>query len=272
LHAQFSAHTPLIMQTAEILLVAGGGFMAGGMNAIAGGGTFFSFPALLAAGVPPVMANASNTVGLCPASLVSAWAYRREALRHGKWALLLVAVSLIGGIAGGLLLLATSNAAFSRLIPWLLLTATVLFAFSGQVSRLVNWTKGKLGGDVSERNPGGPGGAFFQLVVAIYGGFFGAGMGILTLAALSIQGFEDIQEINALKNLTSGVNYFVSSTTFIIAGAISWPHTLVILVAAMAGGYLGANFARRLPAIWLKRLVIAVGSSLTAIYFIKTYF
>ena len=260
------------MQTAEVLLIAGGGFLAGGMNAIAGGGTFFSFPALLAAGVPPVMANASNTVGLCPASLVSAWAYRREALRHGKWALLLVAVSLIGGIAGGLLLLATTNAAFSRLIPWLLLTATVLFAFSGHVSRLVGWAKKRLGGDMNKRNPGGPGGAFFQLVVAIYGGFFGAGMGILTLAALSIQGFEDIQEINALKNLTSGVNYFVSSTTFIIAGAISWPHTLVILVAAMAGGYLGANFARRLSAIWLKRLVIAVGSSLTVIYFIKTYF
>ena len=259
------------MQTAEILLVAGGGFMAGGMNAIAGGGTFFSFPALLAAGVPPVMANASNTVGLCPASLVSAWAYRREALRHGKWALLLVAVSLIGGIAGGLLLLATSNAAFSRLIPWLLLTATVLFAFSGQVSRLVSWTKGKLGGDVSQRNPGGPGGAFFQLVVAIYGGFFGAGMGILTLAALSIQGFEDIQEINALKNLTSGVNYFVSATTFIIAGAISWPHTLLMIATAMAGAFAGAAFARRLPAVWLRRLVVAVGAVLSLIYFIKTY-
>ena len=87
-----------------------------------------------------------------------------------------------------------------------------------------------------------------------------------------IQGFEDIQEVNALKNLTSGVNYFVSSSTFIIAGAISWPHTMVILVAAMFGGYLGANFARRLPAIWLKRVVITVGASLTVIYFIKTYF
>ncbi len=259
------------MELSSMLLVGGGAFLAGGMNAVAGGGTFFSFPALLAAGVPPVMANASNTVGLCPASLVSAWAYRREALRHGKWAVLLVIVSLLGGVSGGLLLLATSNAAFSKLIPWLLLTATALFAFSGQVSKLVTWAKGKLGGDIHVRNPGGPGGALFQLIVAIYGGFFGAGMGILTLAALSIQGFEDVQEINALKNLTSGVNYLVSSTTFIIAGAISWPHTVVMLATAMIGGYVGASLARRLPAIWLRRLVVAVGTFLTVIYFIKIY-
>lgn len=260
------------MEASQILLVGAGAFLAGGMNAIAGGGTFFSFPALLAAGVPPVMANASNTVGLCPASLVSAWAYRREALRHGKWAVLLMIVSFLGGICGGLLLLATSNAAFSRLIPWLLLLATALFAFSGQVSKLVQWAKGGAGGNAPARNPGGPGGALFQFIVAVYGGFFGAGMGILTLAALSIQGFEDIQEINALKNLTSGINYFVSSATFIIAGAISWPHTGVMLVTATAGGYVGAAFARRLPAPWLKRLVVAVGASLTVIYFAKTTF
>lgn len=262
---------PDIMETTHLLLVGAGAFLAGGMNAIAGGGTFFSFPALLAAGVPPVMANASNTVGLCPASLVSAWAYRREALRHGRWALLLMAVSLAGGLAGGLLLLATSNAAFSRLIPWLLLVATALFAFSGQVSKLVGRVKAMLGGDASKRNPGGPGGALFQFAVAVYGGFFGAGMGILTLAALSIQGFDDIQEINALKNLTSGINYFVSATTFILADAVSWPHTLVILVTAMAGGHIGAAFARRLPAAWLRRLVVAIGSALTLIYFGKTY-
>lgn len=254
-----------------MILVGGGAFLAGGMNAIAGGGTFFSFPALLAAGVPPVTANASNTVGLCPASLISAWAYRREALRHGRWAMLLMATSFFGGIAGGLLLLAISNAAFSRLIPWLLLVATALFAFSSQVSRLIKWSKQKFLGHASAHNPGSLGGAFFQFIVAVYGGFFGAGMGILTLAALSIQGFEDIQEINALKNLTSGINYFVSSSTFIIAGAVSWPHTAVMLLTAMAGGYAGAAFARRLPAIWLKRLVIVVGTALTLIYFIKIY-
>lgn len=258
------------MQLTDALLVAGGAFLAGGMNAMAGGGTFFSFPAMLAAGVPPVTANASNTVALWPASLSSAWAYRREALRHGRWAALLAVVSVIGGLLGGLLLLAVSNETFSRLIPWLLLVATTLFAFSSQVGRLIRWIKGHMKLPPASR-PGSAGGALFQLAVAIYGGFFGAGMGILTLAALSIQGFEDIQELNALKNLTSAMNYTVAALTFMIAGAISWPHTLVALVTAAIGGYVGAAFARRLPAVWLKRLVIGVGATLTVIYFIKTY-
>ena len=251
-------------------IIALGAFMAGGMNAMAGGGTFFSFPALLAAGVPPVMANASNTVALWPASISSAWAYRREIMRHGKLAVLLAAVSMLGGLTGGLLLLSTSNAAFSKLIPWLLLVATSLFAFSAQVSRLVVWIKAKHGAG-AEHKPGTPAGALFQFIVAVYGGFFGAGMGILTLAALSIQGFDDMQELNALKNLTSAVNYTVAAATFVIAGAISWPHTLVMLFTALAGGYAGALLARRLPSLWLKRLVIVVGAVLTLIYFAKTY-
>jgi uncharacterized membrane protein YfcA len=253
------------------LIIALGAFMAGGMNAMAGGGTFFSFPALLAAGVPPVIANASNTLALWPASLLSAWAYRREIRRHGKWAIRLALVSLLGGLAGGLLLLSTSNAAFSKLIPWLLLVATTLFAFSAQVSRMVAWCKTRMG--VKAHNDDQPvslGGSVFQFIVAIYGGYFGAGLGILTLAALAIQGYEDIQELNALKNLTSAVNYTIAAATFVIAGAISWPHTLVMLVTALLGSKAGAALARRMPAKWLKRMVIAVGSSLTLIYFYKT--
>lgn len=258
------------MQMTDALLVGAGAFVAGGMNAMAGGGTFFSFPAMLAAGVPPIMANASNTVALWPASISSAWAYRREAMRHGRWAVLLAVISMAGGLLGGLLLLAISNATFSRLIPWLLLVATTLFAFSSQVSKLIRWAKGHMKLPPSDK-PGSIGGAIFQTAVAIYGGFFGAGMGILTLAALSIQGFEDMQEINALKNLTSAMNYTVAALTFIIAGAISWPHTLVALVTAAIGGYAGAALARRLPAQWLKRLVIAVGAVMSVVYFYKTY-
>lgn len=258
------------MTLSDALLVAAGAFLAGGMNAIAGGGTFFSFPALLAAGVPPVMANATNTVSLWPASLASAWAYRKEAMKHGRWALVLSGVALGGGLMGGLLLLATSDAAFSQLIPWLLLLATVLFAFSKQVSRLVARIKPPK--PDAKHNPGSIGGAFFQLLVGIYGGFFGAGMGILTLAALSIQGYEDMQELNALKNLTSGVNYTVAALTFIFAGAISWPHTLLMLATAMLGGYAGAALAKRLPSLWLRRIVITVGTVLTVLYFNKTYF
>lgn len=237
------------------------------------GGTFFSFPALLAIGVPPITASASNTVALWPASLSGAWTYRREAMQHSRWALILILVSLIGGICGGLLLLAISNAAFSKLIPWLLLIATALFAFSGQVQRIVAAVKTKLGlTSGADAHPGSIGGALFQLIVAIYGGFFGAGLGILTLAALAIQGFKDMQELNALKNVASAVNYTVAALTFIIAGAISWPHTLVMLATATFGGYAGASLARRLPALWLRRLVVLVGSVLTVIYFFKTYF
>jgi uncharacterized membrane protein YfcA len=255
------------MTVFNIFLVAGGAFMAGAMNALAGGGTFFSFPAMLAAGIPPITANASNSVALWPASLSSAWAYRREAMRHGRWAFILMGVSLVGGLTGGLLLLATSNAAFSRLIPWLLLVATLLFSFSAQVGRLVAWGKRRLGLGLRA----GPGAVIFQLGVAIYGGFFGAGMGILTLAALSIQGFEDMQELNALKNVTSATNYTVAALTFIGAGAVNWPYTSVALVSATLGGYTGALLAKRLPAIWLRRLVIAVGATLTAVYFVRTY-
>lgn len=252
------------------LLVAGGAFLAGGMNALAGGGTFFSFPALLAAGVPPITANASNTVALWPASLSSAWAYRQELARHRSWVIALTVVALVGGIAGGLLLLAISNAAFSRLIPWLLLLATVLFAFSKQIGHAVGYLKAKLGKTHHHDRPGSPAGLFFQFLVTVYGGFFGAGQGILTLAALSIQGIRDMQELNALKNWISAVTYTVSALVFIVAGAISWPHTLVMLATASLGGYAGAHLAKKLPARWLKRLVIAVGSTLTVIYFFKT--
>ncbi|MEO0317951.1 MAG: hypothetical protein RL404_1628 [Pseudomonadota bacterium] len=258
------------MLLTDALLVGAGAFAAGAMNAMAGGGTFFSFPAMLAAGVPPVMANASNTVALWPASLASGWAYRREAMRHRRWAALLAVISVLGGLIGGLLLLAVSNETFSKLVPWLLLAATTLFAFAPQVSRLIAWMKGHMK-IASSDQPGSKGGALFQLVVAIYGGFFGAGMGILTLAALSIQGFEDAQEINALKNLTSAMNYTVAALTFVIAGAISWPHTLVALVTAAIGGHVGAVFARKLPNLWLKRVVIVVGAVLTVLYFLKTY-
>lgn len=150
--------------------------------------------------------------------------------------------------------------------------ATSLFAFSGQISRAVAAAKAKVGlGTRAAGTPGGLGGLIFQTIVAIYGGFFGAGMGILTLAALAIQGVDDMQELNGLKNLTSAVNYTVAAATFIIAGAISWPHTLLMIATAMAGAFAGAAFARRLPAVWLRRLVVAVGAVLSLIYFIKTY-
>ena len=259
----------LLTQPLGLLLVAGGAFLAGAMNALAGGGTFFSFPALLAVGIPPVTANASNTVALWPASLSSAWVYRRELARHRVWVVALTIIAALGGLTGGLLLLAISNKAFTQLIPWLLLLATTLFALSKQINKLVIKAKKQLGLDQTNDQPHSKTGLFFQFLVTVYGGFFGAGQGILTLAALAIQGIENIQELNALKNWISAVTYTVSALTFIIAGAITWPHTLVMVVTATLGGMSGAHIARYLPAIWLKRLVIGVGSVMTIIYFFK---
>ena len=270
------------MEINQFVLVGAAAFLAGGVNAIAGGGTFFSFPALLVAGVPPVIANASNTVALCPASLASAWSYRQEAARHGKMAWLLAIASMLGSLIGAEILLHTSDAAFTVLIPWLLLAATLLFAFSKPISKFIAHIRVQAMMLASRQTiqdqanevagPSPVGGTCFQLAVGIYGGFFGAGMGILTLAALSMIGYEDIQELNALKNLTSGVNYIVAATAFIASGLISWPHTSVMLITGILGGFVGGKLAKRIPAVWLRRIVIATGSILSFLFFMKVYF
>jgi hypothetical protein len=251
------------MTTWEIAMVGFAAFCAGAMNSVAGGGTFFSFPALLAAGVPPVAANASNSVALWPASLSGAWAYRTELARYKRYLIPMGIVSFVGGIGGGLLLLATRDATFSKLIPWLLLFATLLFAFSGRISALLR-------GAHSAKPANSAASLAGHAVVSVYGGFFGAGMGILMLASLAMAGHDDVHEINAIKNLLSAIIYSVTVLTFIAAGAVSWPHTLVMLATATLGGYWGASVARKIPALWLRRFIIAVGIVLTVFYFYKT--
>lgn len=250
------------MTASEWTLLALGGFGAGAMNAIAGGGTFISFPALLAIGLPPVTANASNSVALWPASLASAWAYRRELARYRQHLPRLTLAAFVGGALGGGLLLVTSNALFARLVPWLLLTATLLFALAPRINR---WLEARR--RAGPRQALGWGGTLFQLLVSIYGGFFGAGMGIVMIAAIAMQGIEDLNEINALKNWLSAVIYSVAALTFTLGGAVSWPHTLVVLLAAAVGGYLAGYVARRLPAIWLRRFILLMGTALTLYYF-----
>ena len=263
------------MSALDLVLIGAGGFAAGAVNAMAGGGTFFSFPALLAVGLPPVVANASNSVALWPGSLTGAWAYRRELAGYKRYLLPMGVASLLGGVAGGLLLLAAGDARFSALIPWLLAFATLLFAFSPQLSTVLKRlrTPADTPADTPTQGAHGAGSVYgwgVQLLVSVYGGFFGAGMGILMMASLAIGGHEDVQHINALKNLMSAVIYSVTVMTFIIAGAVSWPHTLVMLLTASLGGYWGARIARNIQGPWLRRLVIAVGSALTLYYFYKT--
>lgn len=258
----------------DALLIGAGAFAAGAANSVAGGGTFFSFPALLAVGVPPVLANASNSVALWPGSLTGAWAYRLELSRYRRYLVPMGVASLLGGMAGGLLLLAAGDARFAALIPWLLAFATLLFAFSPQISKALKLMRQRRApiapSQDGSHGAGAPGGWLVQLLVSIYGGFFGAGMGILMMASLAISGHEDMQHINALKNLLSAVIYSVTVITFIVAGAVSWPHTLVMLLTASAGGYLGARMARKIQGPWLRRVVIAVGAALTVYYFYKS--
>jgi uncharacterized membrane protein YfcA len=166
------------------------------------------------------------------------------------------------------LLLSTRNDTFSLLIPWLLLIATGMFAGSGRISGVLARLRRRGGTGPAHASPGG---LLFQLAVSIYGGFFGAGMGIVMIAALAMPGHRDLHDINALKNWLSAVIYSVAVVTFVAAGAVSWPHTLVMLATAAVGGYWGAVGARKVPAAWLRRFIIAVGSALTVYYFYFTY-
>lgn len=253
----------------QLLLVIGGGFAAGLMNALAGGGKFFSFPALLAAGIAPVSANATNAVALWPASVSAAWALRRELKRLPMRAYLLplVIAASVGGLAGGLILLLTSDQAFYQLIPWLLLLATLLFTFSRSLARLV----AKVGPTQSSSPRLGPVGFICQALVSLYGGFFGAGMGIMMIASLAISGRTQVVEINAIKSLLSSVIYSVAALTFMLAGAVHWMALLIMLPGTIAGGYCGGLFARRLPDSWLRGLVILIGWSLSLFYFYDVY-
>ncbi|MCL7462809.1 sulfite exporter TauE/SafE family protein [Pseudomonas sp. NW5] len=251
----------MILTDALLLLLAG--LAAGGMNALAGGGTFFSFPALLAVGLPPVTANATNAVALWPASLAGAWAGRRTLRELGSHYLLgLLLAGLAGGLAGGLLLLAGGDERFRALIPWLLLAATALFAASPWLSRLLaRWRS------AATQPRHGVIGLSAHTLVSVYGGYFGAGMGILQLAAFAIEGHAPARA-NALKNLLSAMIYSIASLTFLIAGRVSLMELAVLLAGATLGGYAGGALGERLPARWLRALVISVGSGMTLYYFV----
>ncbi len=253
------------MTSSDLALLLLAGFAAGGMNALAGGGTFFSFPALLAAGLAPVTANATNAVALWPASLAAAWAGRRSLrpLAGYLWPLLLA--GLIGGLGGGLLLLASGDEVFAVLIPWLLLLATALFAASPWLSRALAARR-----VAAEQPPHSPLSLGAHAGVSVYGGYFGAGMGILQLAAFSIEG-HPLARANALKNLISAVIYSIASLTFILAGRVSWLELAILLTGASLGGYAGGALGQHLPPALLRALVIAVGSGMTLYYFWATY-
>ncbi|AWK87401.1 sulfite exporter TauE/SafE family protein [Azospirillum thermophilum] len=242
------------------LLLIVSAFFAGVLNAVAGGGSFLTFPALVLAGVPPLNANATSTVAVSPGALASAYGYRRELGRITEIDLpVFLGVSLVGGLLGALLLLWTPERLFEAIVPWLLLFATVLFAFGPKIS---TW--------VRQNFHVGHGAVLVaQFLIAIYGGYFGGGIGILILATLGVFGLTDLHAMNGLKALVSGCLNAVAVVAFVVGGAVYWTEGLIMLVAAMAGGYAGASVARRIPPPILRKFVILVGVVMTVYFFIE---
>lgn len=255
------------LSLADLALLAGSGLLAGLVNAVAGGGTFFTFSALIAVGLPPVIANATSAVAVTPANLASAAAYRREIGDNRRRFAVLGVVSLIGGIIGAYALTRIGNAAFRVLVPWLMLAATLLFATSPYVVRMAQALRGGAGHDA------GRGvwllGLVIQFVTSIYGGFFGAGMGIVMLAALAITEGDDYHLINAAKVLCSTLIQAVAIAIFIAEGLVRWPETIAVGLASIVGGYVGVVVGRRIPARAMRMLIVAVGTILTIYFFIK---
>jgi len=239
----------------------------GAMNSVAGGGSLITFPALLFLGVPAVPANATSTVALWPGSVAGAVAYRNDLRSSGNNLLPWSMVSFVGGLLGALLLLRTSSETLRTLVPWLMLVATLTFAFGGKV---VGWMRQKYG-----RMPSAPAtgqttvtALLVQLLISVYGGFFGGGIGFMMLATFSLSGMSDIHAMNGMKSWLAACINGVAVVTFVVAGAVFWPQTLAMVTGAIAGGFAGAAQARRLDPVRVRRFVIFLGLALTGYFFL----
>ena len=242
------------MTLGTVLLLSGAGFAAGALNAVAGGGSLVSFPALLAAGLTSLPANVTNTVALWPGYAGGVVGYRRELLRLRSRLLDLGVVSLVGAIAGAVLLLSTPATSFRSFVPWLVLLGTLLFAVQPVVAGRV-LVRRAAGGGTHRRGWLRVG----ILLASVYGAYFGAGVGVMLLAILGIFESDDLQDLNAQKNALSLSTNTVALVAFALFGPVRWLAVLVMAVASLAGGYLGAVSARRLPAQLVRSGVIVIG-------------
>jgi uncharacterized membrane protein YfcA len=248
-----------VLEAGGLALAAAAG---GAINAVAGGGTIVTFPTLLAFGMPPVTANATSTLALMLGTSGSLYGYRAHMEPVRPWLKRFLPVSLVGGLLGAVLLRYTTNETFGKLVPFLILFATLLFIGHGVAARLRQGA-----------GPAAPEGArlwwtvVFQFAVAVYGGYFGAGIGILMLAALGFVGLRNIHEMNALKTILGSSINAVASLWFILSGLISWPQAAVMTFAAIGGYYLASHYSQSIPQARVRQIIAAIGLILSAVTF-----
>lgn len=242
--------------------------VGGAINSVAGGGGFLCFPALLLTGMAPIQANATNTIALWPGTVASVAAYRREFPRMREHIVPLIVTGCFGALIGALILLRTPQATFLRMVPWLLLSATILFIVSPRIAGFFRRLQ-------SESQRSGSSKALWvaasvQLLISVYIGFFGAGAGILMLAMFAMLGVESIHTMNGMKTVLASVSNGIALVTFIFAGAIVWPEALVMIAGAAIGGYAGAHYAQKVDERIVRGVVIATGLLLTVYFFERT--
>jgi uncharacterized membrane protein YfcA len=243
-----------------LLFVAG--LLAGILNAIAGGASFFTFPALIIAGLPPLVANATNFVALVPSNIAALPAYQHELRKLGKKLIAPIIVGAIGGTIGALILIYLGGGIFANAVPYLMAFATLLFAFAPKMRILFSHTQPKGTQNTSL------GAMALLFIFSIYGGYFGAGLGQIILGALILNGYDDFLESNAIKNIVISAISLLSVAVYILSGTVSWPHALVMMLGATIGGFLGGTFSKYIPQKILRFGVIVFGGFLTIYYFI----
>jgi uncharacterized membrane protein YfcA len=258
----------LLTMSFELVFLFLAGFFGGVLNSIAGGGSFITFPALIFVGIPPIMANATNTFASCAGYMSGTYAFRKEIADHKGELPLLIIVSLVGGILGAWLLLQTPEAIFREAIPWLMLFATILFIFGGNINTGLK----KIASN--HRHASYLGGVLLLILllgVSTYGGFFNAGLGIITLSYLALAGHTNINTMNGLKLLVSSTVSLIARGLFIYNDVIAWYEGTIVLCGTLAGGYVAAQVSRQLPQKHVRHLVILASIATTLYFFVDIY-
>jgi uncharacterized protein len=255
----------LSMSGTETVVLAAAGAAAGVINAIAGGGTLVTFPALLLFGTPQIMANATSTVALVIGTAGSLFGFRRRIGAIEPWLTRFLPVSVFGGWIGSVLLTRTSEKTFAQLVPFLILFATILFLAQGAFRRLAG-----IGGTAPQRRAVWLA-VFFQFWVSLYGGYFGAGIGILMLASLGFLGLTDVHEMNALKNVLGSLINFVAALWFVASGLIDWPKAGVMTVGALGGYFLGAHYSQQVAQPTMRRIIVGIGLLISGVMFYRQF-